>query len=154
MRKPLSSEEKQYLIDRYDEEITQMDQGIGELIGLLKETGVYDNSLILITSDHGESFGEHGLMIHSPAIYEELVAIPLIVKYPKGHRKGERVASPISLVDIVPEILSVLGIPLPQGIHGSSLLAETAAHHGGEVQGQKLVTGRTSVWNKITEGPL
>jgi arylsulfatase A-like enzyme len=116
--KPLGSEEKQYLIDRYDDEITQMDQGIGELIRLIKEMGIYDDSLILITSDHGESFGEHGLMTHPPAVYEELIAIPLIVKYPKGHRKGERVFLPISLVDVVPEILSVLGIPLPEEIQG------------------------------------
>lgn len=114
----LTGKEKKYLLDRYDSEIKQMDSAIGELLKLLKELGMYDNCIIIITSDHGESFGEHGLMLHTPAVYEELVKVPLIVKYPKAHNKSGRVSAPISLVDIMPEVLTVIGMPIPQGVQG------------------------------------
>lgn len=117
-KQSLSSAEKKYLIDRYDNEIRQMDRGIGVFLQVLKETGVYDDSLIIVASDHGESFGEHGLMVHSPAVYEELVQVPLIVKYPKKMQKTGHFSSPVSLVDVLPEVLSVLDIPLLQEVPG------------------------------------
>ncbi len=116
--KELGSKEKKYLLDRYDHEIKQMDRGIGELVQFLKEKGLYDNALIIVTSDHGESFGEHGLMIHSPAVYEELVKVPLIVKYPKDYQKTPQAFTPLSLVDVMPEILTVVDIPIPQEVQG------------------------------------
>lgn len=121
-RHTLTAREKKYLLDRYDSEIKQMDRGIGELLKFLKELGVYDDSLIIITSDHGESFGEHGLMSHTPVVYEELVKVPLIVKYPQDHDKTGLISTPISLVDIMPEVLTVVGIPITQGIQGVPFL--------------------------------
>lgn len=116
----LTAKERKCLLNRYDNEIRQMDRGLGEFLKFLKEIEVYDNSLIVVTSDHGESFGEHGLMLHTPAVYEELVRVPLIVKYPKDHHKTGHVSTPISLVDIMPEVLIVVGIPIPTGVQGVS----------------------------------
>ena len=110
----------------YNHEIKQMDRSIGELFKFLKKHEVYDNSLIIITADHGESFGEHGLMLHTPAVYEELVKVPLIIKYPKDHYKKGRLPTPISLVDIMPEVLTVVGIPVPQRVQGVSF---SQKHH-------------------------
>jgi arylsulfatase A-like enzyme len=114
----LTANEKQYLLDRYDGEITQMDRSIGELFAFLKAKGMYDHSLIVVTSDHGESFGEHGFMSHPPAVYEELVKVPLIVKYPRTYHKTGRVFTRVSLIDIMPEVLTVVGIPIPQEVQG------------------------------------
>jgi len=114
----LQKKEKEFLISRYDAEIKQMDKGIGKLFQFLKDNELWDNTLIIVTADHGESFGEHGLMIHTPAIYEELVRVPLIVKYPLASNKTGRSTSRISLVDIMPEVLTVAGIKLPMQIQG------------------------------------
>ena len=63
---------------RYDGEIAYLDHHMGELFGKLSQLGIYDNTLIIITSDHGEFFGEHGLWYHSHELYEEVLKIPLI----------------------------------------------------------------------------
>jgi len=84
----------------------------------LKELDAYDNSLIVITADHGESFGEHGLMNHTPVLYEELVKIPLIVKYSKQEQKIGSYAGSVSIVDIMPEILTTLKIEIPKDVQG------------------------------------
>jgi arylsulfatase A-like enzyme len=117
-KRVLQLAEKSFLLDRYDADIKQMDHGIGELMVTLKKLDAYDNTLIIITADHGESFGEHGMMTHPPVLYEDLVKIPLIVKYPKQKEKIGRYAGPVSIVDIMPEILKTLKIEIPQDIQG------------------------------------
>lgn len=78
----LKEEEKAHLLSQYDGEIAYLDYHIGRLLEKLKVLGIYDESIIIITADHGESFGEHNLMDHGRALYEELLKIPLIIKYP------------------------------------------------------------------------
>lgn len=120
-RHELTAKEKKHLVERYDREIRQMDSSIGSLIKFLKAKDLYDNTLIIVTSDHGESFGEHGLMIHSPAVYEELIKVPLIIKYPKSSKQSGKTSTPVSLVDIMPEVLSVLGLEIPPGVQGTRI---------------------------------
>ena len=63
-----------------------LDEQIGKLISTLKKAGKYDNTMIIITSDHGQAINEHGYMLHSTYLYDELVRIPLIIKYPNGKK--------------------------------------------------------------------
>ena len=108
-----------YLLSQYDGEISYLDYHLGKLFSKLKEIKVYDSSLIVITSDHGELFGEHGLKFHGTPMYEEVVKVPLLIKFPFSRKVGYE-KKIISLVDIYPTILSICDLPIPDGISGKS----------------------------------
>ncbi len=94
---------------RYDEEILYLDAQLGEFFGELKERGLFDDSWIFITSDHGEAFGEHGVTEHGTAVYDEVVRIPLIVIPPRGTELPAAQA-PVSLVDVTATVAAVCGV--------------------------------------------
>jgi arylsulfatase A-like enzyme len=77
--------------------------------------------MIIVTSDHGESFGEHHLMIHGIALYDDNLKVPLLIKYPAWRKKTGVIRDPVSLVDIFPEILSTVSLPVPENIQGTAL---------------------------------
>ena len=88
-----------YFADRYDESIHALDSQLGELLDALETRGFLDDSWLVITSDHGESFGEHGIIKHGTSLYNEQVWIPLIIKPPRGVQLAQT-TEPVSLVDI------------------------------------------------------
>jgi len=104
----------------YDGGIAYMDESIGELFQKLKEMGLYENSLIIVTSDHGQSFGEKQLVGHGNSVYHEQVHVPLIIKYP-GVTHGEVRDDLASHVDLLPTILDTLGFELPPSLPGRNL---------------------------------
>ena len=104
----------------YDAEILYMDYHIGQLLINLKTLGLYDNTLIIVTSDHGELFGEHGQMGHGNTLYQEELHVPLMVKYPGSELGARREDRAIQLIDILPMILNRLNIPFPPGIQGNA----------------------------------
>lgn len=89
----------EYLKGRYDEEILALDSGLGELFEELDQRGIFDRAWVIITSDHGEAFGEHGLTEHGTAVYNEITRIPLIVSPPKGESLKSTTEA-VSLVDV------------------------------------------------------
>ncbi len=107
-----------FLLSQYDAEITFVDYEIGRLLTYLKKQNFYDSSLIVITSDHGELFGERGHYEHhhAPPI-EGLMRIPLIIKYPGNVRTGFENGI-INLTDVYPTLFTICGFPLPDGISG------------------------------------
>ncbi|MHC4158430.1 MAG: sulfatase-like hydrolase/transferase [Planctomycetota bacterium] len=104
----------------YAGEIAYTDYCIGQVIRKLKNLGLYDSTIIVITSDHGEMLGEHGEQTHGYFLYESAVKVPLIVKIPKGP-KGKRIYEVVGLIDIVPTIYSCLQMPIPAHIPGEDL---------------------------------
>ncbi|MFQ5485789.1 MAG: sulfatase, partial [Desulfobacterales bacterium] len=94
-----------------------MDHNIGRLIEKLKEEGLYDDSFIIITSDHGELNGEHYSFGHNTDLYNELIWIPLIVKYPAASKTGFSDKT-VQNIDIMPELLQYLGIRIPEQVQG------------------------------------
>ena len=126
-----------HCISQYDGELRYMDDQIGRLLGELEQRGRYDGALIVLTADHGELFGEHGVLGHGTLPWDALVRVPLIVKYPHRVRRGT-VAQPVSLVDVAPTILAVLGLPPLRETQGAPLwersgpvLAEELGPDGG-----------------------
>ena len=107
----LSPEEFAFLADIYDEEIRHTDAGVGRLLGKLRELGLYDRTLIILTGDHGEEFGDHGRLGHSRTLYEEVMRVPLIIREPSREPRARVVESPVSLVSIVPTVLDLAAIP-------------------------------------------
>jgi arylsulfatase A-like enzyme len=121
-QKKLLPDEKDFLVTNYDRNLLLLDKKIGELFSYLKENKLYDESLIIILSDHGESFGEHNLMLHGICLYEDNLHVPLIIKYPlSDHLKGT-VEDPVSLTGLVPTVLSYLSINIPDSIQGASFV--------------------------------
>lgn len=105
----------------YAGEISYTDHCIGKVINKLKDLGLYDSSLIIITSDHGESLGSHGEVSHGYFIYQDTLHVPLVIKSPKG-QKGLRISKRTGLIDIVPTVCDLFGITTPKGVSGKSLM--------------------------------
>ena len=104
-----SPAEVQEEIDAYDGTIAYVDHRIGELLGFLESAGLRDNTAVIVTSDHGESLGQHGLMGHGTSLYIEQIRVPLIVHYPKQTAAGLRIPTPVSQTDLPNTILELAG---------------------------------------------
>jgi arylsulfatase A-like enzyme len=103
----------------YDAEIESADYNIGQLLDRLEELGIKDNTMIIISADHGEGFNEHGLFRHG-YVYQEVIHVPLIIYYPK-ELNPQRINNAVSLIDIFPTILNITNIKQPNNIDGFSL---------------------------------
>ena len=121
--KELSEEDCQNVIGLYDGEIRYTDEKlIGPLITALKDTGLYDRTMIIFTSDHGEEFFEHHGWGHGHSLYDESLKVPLIIKFPESRFNGRRIHDIVSLVDIFPTVLEETGIDFSAlDIDGQSL---------------------------------
>ncbi len=117
----LSEAEKRHIVSQYDGGIAYMDSQIANLLEQLRARGLYDNTLIVITSDHGEAFGEHNLMEHATGfLYEDQVHVPLFIKYP-GQHEGQESDALASEVDLMPTILDQAHIAPPAVVQGRTL---------------------------------
>jgi arylsulfatase A-like enzyme len=110
-RAVLSEADITHLRDLYDAEIRQMDDLIARLVDYLDETGLQEDTLLVITSDHGEEYQEHGSLLHGRTFFQEVIAIPLVLSGP-GVATGVRIAEPVHLIDVTPTILDLLEVPL------------------------------------------
>ena len=100
-----------FWLSQYDAEAACLDANIGKLFSYLKKTGLYDSSLIIVTSDHGEMFGEHGLADHRCELYQEVVHVPLIIKMPMGTRAGLREQTTLTLREVFHKIITFCKLP-------------------------------------------
>jgi len=116
----LPERDRAYVRALYDEEILYTDAMLGELFDRLRELGLYDRSLIVVTADHGEEFQEHGQFLHE-SVYEPVVRVPLWIRFPGGEPRGP-VDTLAEGVDLVPTILDYLGVEALGGTQGESLL--------------------------------
>lgn len=108
-------------IGRYDEGVAANDAALGDFLDFLVKQGLYEDALIIITADHGESFG-HGYGQHGgPELYEDLIRIPLLIKLPHQH-VGQHISLPTQQVDFLATVRAVLGLPADSFIEGHSLL--------------------------------
>lgn len=117
----LGSLEKRLLIELYDEEIVETDVWIGELLKKLRALYLEDKTLIIFTSDHGEEFYEHNNFEHGHTLYDELIRVPLIFKYPQI-LQDKIIHRQVRLIDIMPTILELLNISRQYEIEGKSLM--------------------------------
>jgi arylsulfatase A-like enzyme len=107
----------------YDGEIRQMDAAFGHFIEQLHASGLAERTCVILTSDHGEEFMEHGKLFHGRIdLYDELLRVPLVVWCPARFPGGRVVDDPVSSIDIAPTILEMAGVPLPKVMDGESLL--------------------------------
>ncbi len=109
---------------QYAGEVSLVDRWFGDLVEKVDDLGLFDNTTMIVLSDHGEPLGEHGIVKKvRPWPYEELSHFPLLVRPPDGTEPGgTRVKQFVSMPDIMPTILDILGVPIPPTVQGNSLL--------------------------------
>jgi arylsulfatase A-like enzyme len=114
----------QYLSDRYDGGVFWADRALGRLFGGLRRRGLYDETLIVVTSDHGESLTEREAcyFAHDPFLYEETLRVPLVARFPGGRHAGATVEALARGVDVLPTLLEVAGIEPMGNEQGRSLV--------------------------------
>jgi choline-sulfatase len=108
-------------MDRYDGKILHNDWSIGQLAGKLRQLGILDNTLIVVVSDHGEEFWEHGWTGHGQSLYQELAHGVLLMWNPRLIPTPRRIAEPVQLIDVMPSVLDLVGIKIPAAVQGQSL---------------------------------
>lgn len=119
----VSADSLENMVALYDGEISYADSWIGELLGDLERRGIFENTLIVLTADHGEEFYDHGGWGHGQSLFQELLHVPLIMSGPRIlPGGGQRIPHVVRHIDILPTILEVCGIPVPEAVDGSSLL--------------------------------
>jgi len=127
----LPAAERDAMVARYDAEIAFFDQHFGRLIDHLKERDLYRDALVIVTADHGEEFGEHGGWTHGHTLYNELLHVPLVVKYPAWLTPPAERPDSAGSIDVIPTIREVLDASWPEsGFRGRSLLAGNDGSEG------------------------
>ncbi|HMV66912.1 MAG TPA: sulfatase, partial [Myxococcota bacterium] len=136
-----------YLAEVYDQEVRHLDRKLAPFFDWLRKEGLYDDTLIVLTADHGEEFGEHGGFWHGTTLYDEQIHIPLIVKLPKSALAGTRVTWQSRAIDVAPTLTAALGVAPGEGWMGSDLLGdvrgeldELAAKAKAKAEAQAAVT--------------
>lgn len=140
-KRPISPSERNHLISQYDGALAYLDEQLGRLFAKLKAENLWDSSLVIVTSDHGESFGERNLVEHGSGAVESQLRIPLLIRYPDGPR-GEVKLVRASTTDILPTVLAVAGIEVPAAVDGRSLL-EADSLSSRPVFAESYATGAT-----------
>ncbi len=113
----------EHLIALYDGEIRLTDKMVGDVIDTIDRVGVGDDTLVIVTADHGEEFFEHGDRGHGTTLHEEVVRVPLLMRWPRGVAAGGAIETPVSVADLAPTIYDLTGVAAPDGMDGESLAA-------------------------------
>ncbi|HLA39940.1 MAG TPA: sulfatase, partial [Candidatus Glassbacteria bacterium] len=122
-----SAEEKQVVRSLYDAEVAAQDEELGEVFDTLEKLGLYENSIVVVTADHGEELFERGWLGHASTslhghLHDELIQIPLIVRLPGRTSAGRRVEALVQSVDLMPTLFELAGLPPYAPVQGKSLL--------------------------------
>ncbi|MEN9238819.1 MAG: sulfatase-like hydrolase/transferase, partial [Thermostichus sp. DG_1_6_bins_120] len=106
---PLSPLQAQVLSDIYDAEVAYQDHLLGSVFETLRSTGLEENTLVAVVADHGEGLGEHGFVGHAFVVYEELIRVPLLLRYPGHLPAGQRITTPVSTRRLFHTLLEAAG---------------------------------------------
>jgi hypothetical protein len=121
-REKLLPEDAQGLVALYDGEVHRVDRLVGEVVQLLEARGLTGRTVVVLTSDHGQEFAEHGAYTYGHTLYEEVVRVPLIVAGPDIESLGQVVSVPVALLDLAPTLTEMAGATLPSEVGGRSLV--------------------------------
>ena len=113
--------------ERYRGEVAFNDDSFGQLVAFLKQKNLWEDTVVVLTSDHGEAFWEYGQAGHGKSLHEEVLRVPLILRGANDRlTPGRRVERPVSLVDLAPTLLNLAHLPVPEGLDGRNILAPEA----------------------------
>ena len=121
-RKPMRPLDWNWIKALYEAEVTYHDTHLGKFLEALAELGILDDTMVVITNDHGEELRDHGRLGHGHSLYDELVRAPMLIRFPALFKPGQRVREPVENVDLYPTILEALGLEPVSDIDGVSML--------------------------------
>ncbi len=110
VKRSQTPEQMAYKMDRYQEALLYLDDHLGKLFAEMRRRGVLDNTIVIVTSDHGEHFGEHGIIEHGASLYTQETWVPLIIRFPRRIPGGMRVAAPVSIANIPATVTALAGV--------------------------------------------
>jgi arylsulfatase A-like enzyme len=113
----------QSVVARYDGEILFTDASIGALLDALDELQLAENTIVIVSANHGEGLMQHGYMLHGIGVYEEEVRVPLLLRWPAVIRGGRAISEPVALVDLMPTVAALAGFEPAEGLFGGQSLA-------------------------------
>ena len=154
----LTPGDRDYVTALYDGLVANMDGAIGDLLTQLGELVGDEPMLVVFTSDHGEALFEHEVLGHGQEVYQELLSVPLVIAFPNESERVPRRDDPASLVDIVPTVLDVVGLPVPEGLAGRSLLVAQPEHrvrvarHFSEIQQRAVISAGLKLIERWAQG--
>lgn len=137
-----SPADRKRLRSLYDGEVAYADAALGKLVVQLRGSGILDRTVTLVSSDHGEEFWEQGTRGHGKNLYDPTLRVPLILRYPPRIEGGQHISRLVRSVDIVPTLLELAGLPIPDDLDGHSLLAAAAGRLDGEDAGEVFASLR------------
>ena len=126
--------DKAYLEALHNAEITQSDDAFAVFIADLKAAGLYESSAVIVISDHGDEFWDHGDVGHAQGVHQELVHVPLMIRAPGVFPAGKVIETDVEAMDIFPTLLELAGAPIPPDTQGSSLGSRSAPSDNGSVR--------------------
>ena len=138
----------------YEAILVGLDRRVSSLIQILRRAGRWDNTLLVVTSDHGQGFGEHGQVFHEQSPFEPLLHVPFWVRWPHGEGGGRRSSEPTSLVDVAPTLLRAAGIPAPSDLPGIPLQGEPAGPRSGSVLAMADGYPSVEVYSEVLPAPV
>jgi len=118
----LSDEQKDAVRDLYRAEVASVDAAIGTVLDALDRLGLRERTMVVVVADHGEEFWEHGGVEHGHTVYEELIRVPLLMRWPGHLPAGEKVDTLVRITDVAPTVLDLLGLPAAPRCDGETLL--------------------------------
>ena len=121
--------DRQHLIDMYDGEISWVDSQLDRLFRFMRKTGIDERAVVIVTSDHGEEFLEHGRWGHGHSLFQEQLHVPLIISGPFV-QAGVRDPVPCGQIDILPVIAGLTGAQVPEGVQGHDILSSSPGRRG------------------------
>lgn len=133
----------------YDAEVSYADALVGSFLDRLRRDGIYDRAVIAVMGDHGEGLGDHGENEHGIFLYRESIHVPLIVKLPGGARSGHTVDDTVSLLDVFPTVMALLGEPIPAQLAGLPLLGPVPLPEGRRVFSETLYPRLHLGWSDL-----
>jgi arylsulfatase A-like enzyme len=142
----VSADDLEHLKALYDGEITYWDDQFGQMMARLDQLDILDNAIVVVTTDHGEMFSEHGQWSHGGSLYEEVLRIPLLVRYPGVITAGLTITSPAQNMDLMPTVLDYVGLPLPANLQAVSLRPSIE----GQSQGDRPIYSEVDALNDPT----
>jgi arylsulfatase A-like enzyme len=117
-----SERDVEHTIALYDGEITYWDAQLNQLLNRLAAEGLLNYAMVVVTSDHGQMFGEHDKWVHRNSLYEEVLRVPLFLRFPGALPANKVIDAPVFTADLMPTILYLAGLPIPAGLDGANLV--------------------------------
>lgn len=155
-RTDLSETDRARVRELYQAEVAFNDESFGALLAGLEQRGLGGNTVVVLTADHGEEFWEHGRRGHGHSLVDELLRVPLVIAHPSDPRlaAGHRVSHPVQLTDVMPTLLELAGLPIPDALDGRSLLGEHRPDDftvlaGVRVNEKDLLAARRTPWKLV-----